>query len=100
VTSGRATADRGRERHDGAVTITNADIVLRSLDGIELSATVLSPERPEAAVVLVHGGGVTWTALPLLYGRSAVANCAASYSHHPRTSTTGYPRATQNPALT
>jgi pimeloyl-ACP methyl ester carboxylesterase len=41
------------------VTISSASAVIRSLDGIELSATVLIPERPTAGVVLVHGGGVT-----------------------------------------
>ncbi|OZM82041.1 alpha/beta hydrolase [Pseudonocardia sp. MH-G8] len=37
----------------------SGSVVIRSLDGIELSATVLTPDRPVAGVVLVHGGGVT-----------------------------------------
>ena len=41
------------------MTISSASVVIRSLDGTELSATVLTPERLSAGVILVHGGGVT-----------------------------------------
>jgi pimeloyl-ACP methyl ester carboxylesterase len=39
--------------------MSNRSFATGSLDGIELSATALTPERPRAGVVLVHGGGVT-----------------------------------------
>jgi pimeloyl-ACP methyl ester carboxylesterase len=37
----------------------STNTLVRSLDGIELSATVLTPARVTGGVVLVHGGGVT-----------------------------------------
>jgi len=39
--------------------VVKAHSVVRSLDGIELSATLLTPAHAARGVVLVHGGGVT-----------------------------------------
>src|SRR5262249_8804309 len=35
------------------------EIVFRSLDGLHLAGTLVRPEEPAGAVVMVHGGGVT-----------------------------------------
>ena len=42
------------------MSVQNSPVTLRTLDGLHLSGTLVTPESPvERAVVLVHGGGVT-----------------------------------------
>jgi alpha-beta hydrolase superfamily lysophospholipase len=39
--------------------LSQTEVVFRSLDGLRLVGTLVRPEEPAGAVVLVHGGGVT-----------------------------------------
>lgn len=42
------------------MSVRTSPATLRTLDGLRLSSTLVTPDRqPERAVVLVHGGGVT-----------------------------------------
>jgi pimeloyl-ACP methyl ester carboxylesterase len=63
------------------VSVQSASTSLRTLDGLNLAGTLVTPDRtPERAVVLVHGGGVTreeggfFTRLAVGLGEAGVAS--------------------------